>query len=201
MAKATSKKAASKKTAVKKAASKKSAVRRTTSTTPSEDSMLLSFFKDELKDIYWAENHLLKEIPKMAAAATSKDLKRSFQEHLRQTRTQIKRLDSIFKLLGQKPQGKKCEAMDGITKECQGMIEDTQAGSFTRDVALILGSQKVEHYEISTYGGLSYVALAMGREDIRAILEESLVEERNTDNLLSRIAVFQVNDSAAKEKE
>lgn len=200
MAKATSKKAASKKPAVKKAASKKSAVRKATSI-PSEDSMLLSFFKDELKDIYWAENHLLKEIPKMAAAATSKDLKKSFQEHLKQTKTQIKRLDSIFKLLGQKPQGKKCEAMDGITKECQGMIEDTQAGSFTRDVALILGSQKVEHYEISTYGGLSYVALAMGREDIRAILEESLVEERNTDNLLSRIAVFQVNDSAAKEKE
>ncbi|MEO6490647.1 MAG: ferritin-like domain-containing protein [Ferruginibacter sp.] len=166
----------------------------------SENSMLLDFFKDELKDIYWAENHLVKELPKMAKAATNKDLQKAFTDHLSQTKEHVKRLQQVFKLVGEKPVGKKCEAMDGITKECAGIIEDTKQGTSTRDVGLIFGAQKVEHYEISTYGGLSYVAQAMGLENVVKILEKTLSEERDADNLLSRVAVFQVNNAAMKEK-
>ncbi len=165
-----------------------------------DNSMLLDFFKDELKDIYWAENHLVKELPKMAAAATNKELKKAFQDHLKQTKEHIKRLQSIFKMVGEKPVGKKCEAMEGISKECKGIIEDTEAGTNTRDVGLIFGAQKVEHYEISTYGGLSYVAQAMGLENVSHMLEKTLSEERDADNLLSRVAVFQINNAATKEK-
>jgi ferritin-like metal-binding protein YciE len=167
---------------------------------PADNSMLLDFFKDELKDIYWAENHLVKELPKMSAVATNKELKKAFQDHLRQTKGQVKRLQRVFRLVGETPKAKKCDAMDGITKECKSIIEDTDAGTHTRDVGLILGAQKVEHYEISTYGGLSYVAQAMGMEDVSKILEETLAEERDADNLLSRIAVFKVNNNATKER-
>lgn len=164
------------------------------------DSMLLKFFKDELKDIYWAENHIIKELPKLAGAATNKELQQAFLHHLRQTKGHVKRLESIFKKMGERPVGKKCEAIEGITKECKSIIEDTEAGTHTRDVGLILGAQKVEHYEISTYGGLSYVAEAMGMEEISKMLEVSLTEERDADNLLSKLAVFKVNDSAVIEK-
>jgi ferritin-like metal-binding protein YciE len=167
---------------------------------PADNSMLLDFFKDELKDIYWAENHLVKELPKMANAATNKELKKAFQDHLRQTKGQVKRLERVFKLVGETPKGKKCDAMEGITKECKSIIEDTDAGTHTRDVGLILGAQKVEHYEISTYGGLTYVAQAMGMENVSKVLEETLMEERDADNLLSKIAVFKINDSATKER-
>lgn len=166
----------------------------------SPEGRLLEFFKDELKDIYWAENHIAKELPKMAMAATNKELKKSFQHHLRQTKGQIKRLERVFRKLGVKPVGKKCEAIAGITRECKSIIEETEAGTDTRDVGLILGAQKVEHYEISTYGGLSYVAEAMGLEEISKMLELTLTEERDTDNLLSKLAVFKINDKAVKEK-
>ncbi len=164
------------------------------------DGMLLKFFKDELRDIYWAENHIVKELPKMATAATSKELKKAFQDHLHQTKGHVKRLESIFKKMGEKPVGKKCDAIEGITKECKSIIEETGAGTHTRDVGLILGAQKVEHYEISTYGGLSYVAEAMGMEDVSKMLEVSLKEERDADNLLSKLAVFKINDHAVSEK-
>jgi len=165
-----------------------------------DNSMLLDFFKDELKDIYWAENHLVKELPKMAKAATNKDLRKAFENHLEQTKEHVKRLQQVFKLVGEKAEGKKCEAMDGITKECAGIIEDTEAGTSTRDVGLIFGAQKIEHYEISTYGGLSYVSQAMGLAKVAKILEKTLSEERDADNLLSNVAVFQVNAAATKEK-
>ena len=165
-----------------------------------DDSLLYDFFKDELKDIYWAENHLVKELPKMAVAATSKEVKKAFTDHLRETKGQVKRLEKIFKMVGAKPQGKKCDAMEGITKECKSLIEDTDKGTNTRDVALIMGAQKVEHYEIATYGSLSSLAQAMNREDLSKVLEETLAEERGADNLLSRIAVFNINQRATKEK-
>lgn len=172
----------------------------TSAVKPGDNSMLLEFFKDELKDIYWAENHLVKELPKMAAAATNKELKKAFTDHLKQTKEHVKRLQSVFKMVGEKPVAKKCDAMEGITKECKGIIEDTEAGTNTRDVGLIFGAQKVEHYEISTYGGLSYVAQAMGMENVSNMLEKTLSEERDADNLLSRVAVFQINTAATKEK-
>ena len=177
----------------------KKAKRVTPARSSNKDGLLLDFFKDELKDIYWAENHIAKELPKMAAAATDKELKKAFQDHLRQTKGHVKRLENVFKKLGEKPVGKKCEAIDGITKECQSIIEDTEKGTNTRDVGLILGAQKVEHYEISTYGGLSYVAEAIGLGEISKMLEVSLKEERDADNLLSKLAVFKINDKAVME--
>lgn len=176
------------------------AANKTANATVNGESKLFDFFKDALKDIYWAETHLVKELPRLAAGATSKEVKTAFKDHLRQTRGHVKRLERVFKLAGLKPQAKKCEAMEGLTKECKSVLEDTDAGTLTRDAGLIIGAQKVEHYEIATYGSLSCLAQAMGRDDLSRILEETLSEERDTDNLLSRIAVFQVNQRAMKEK-
>ena len=119
-----------------------------------KDSMLLEFFHGEIKDIYWAEKHLLKAIPKMSKAATSPELKEAFNNHLEETKGHVERLEQVFEILGFKPQAKKCDAMEGITKEGDSIVEETETGTSTRDVGLILAGQKVEHYEISTYGGL-----------------------------------------------
>ena len=132
------------------------------------DSMLEEFFKDEIKDIYWAENHIAKALPKMAKAATSPELADAFTTHLEQTRVQIERLDQVFELLGEKPKAKKCDAMEGILAEGESIISDTEKGTATRDVGLRSWSaQKVEHYEISTYGGLAQLARTLGKDDVR----------------------------------
>ena len=115
-----------------------------------QSSMLEELFVDELKDIYWAEKHLLKALPKMAKAATSEELKQAFTDHLKATQGHVTRIEDAFGLLGEKAQAKKCEAMAGLTKEGDGIIEDTEKGSLTRDVGLIMAAQKVEHYEIAT---------------------------------------------------
>ena len=128
------------------------------STDSEKDSTLKEFFTDEIKDIYWAEKHLVKTLPKMARAATSTELKEAFTNHLEETKMHVERLEQVFELLEEKAQAKKCEAMEGITKEGDGIIEETKSGTSTRDVGLILAGQKVEHYEISTYGGLEQLA-------------------------------------------
>ncbi|MGN6476149.1 MAG: DUF892 family protein, partial [Flavipsychrobacter sp.] len=139
------------KTATRKTAPKKTSAKKTTATaTP--DSMLEKFFQDELKDIYWAEKHLVKTLPKMKKAATSAELQAAFEEHLNVTKEHVARLEQVFEMLGKKAQAKKCDAMAGITEEGEGIIEETEAGTATRDVGLILAAQKVEHYEIATYG-------------------------------------------------
>lgn len=165
------------------------------------DNMLRSFFIDELKDIYWAEKHLVKTLPKMKKAATSTELQKAFEDHLEVTKTHVSRLEDAFEALGKKAQGKKCEAMEGITKEGEGIIEETEKGTSTRDVGLILAAQKVEHYEISTYGGLHQLALTLGLEDVASLLEETLNEEKETDELLTQIAENDVNYEAAQETE
>ena len=164
-----------------------------------QDGMLKEFFIDELKDIYWAEKHLLKVLPKMTKAATSKELKQAFTDHLEVTKNQIMRLDEAFRALDQKPQAKKCEAMEGITKEGEGIIEETEEGTCTRDVGLILAAQKVEHYEISTYGGLAQLATTLGLNDVAALLQETLAEEKEADVLLTTIAESSINYEAAEE--
>jgi ferritin-like metal-binding protein YciE len=166
-----------------------------------KDSMLLEFFHGEIKDIYWAEKHLLKAIPKMSKAATSPELKEAFNNHLEETRGHVERLDQVFELLGARPQAKKCEAMDGITKEGDSIVEETEAGTATRDVGLILAGQKVEHYEISTYGGLVQLARNLGHDDIAEILKTTLDEEKTADETLTSIAEENVNYTAAQEKE
>ncbi len=164
-----------------------------------QKSMLEEFFVDELKDIYWAEKHLLKVLPRMAKAATTDELKELMQEHLQVTQEQISRLEEVFEIMEKKPQAKKCEAMEGITKEGEGIVEDTEAGSLTRDVGLIMAAQKVEHYEIATYGGLAQLAKTLGREDVAELLEETLNEEKEADEKLTSIAENNINFDASGE--
>ncbi len=114
-------------------------------------SELEEFFIDSLKDIYWAEKHLTKALAKMQKAATSEELASAFADHLTVTQEHVARVEKVFELLDKKPQAKKCEAMEGLIKEGEDIISETEKGSSTRDVGLILAAQKVEHYEIATY--------------------------------------------------
>ena len=164
-----------------------------------ESSKLEELFHDELKDIYWAEKHLLKVLPKMQKAATSDELKQAFADHLEVTKTHVSRLEKGFELLGKKAQGKKCEAMDGITKEGEGIIEDTDNGTMTRDVGLIMAAQKVEHYEIATYGSMKQLAITLGKNDIADLLAQTLTEEKEADELLTGIAENNINVEAKGE--
>lgn len=163
--------------------------------------MLQEFFQDEIKDIYWAEKHLTKAIPKMIKAACSDELKNAFTDHLVVTKNHVTRLEQVFEILGKKPQAKKCEAMEGITKEAESIIEDTEEGTSTRDVGLIMAAQKVEHYEIATYGGLAQLAATLQLKDVEAILRSTLKEEKEADTLLTSIAENDINYAAAEEAE
>jgi ferritin-like metal-binding protein YciE len=167
---------------------------------PVEDSRLEEFFTDEIKDIYWAEKHLVKTLPKMQKAASSEELKAAFGEHLQVTKEHVARLEKVFELLGHKAQAKKCEAMEGITKEGESIIEDTEQGTATRDVGLIMAAQKVEHYEISTYGGLHQLATTLGKTDVAEILALTLGEEKEADMSLTNIAENHINYQAAAEQ-
>lgn len=164
-------------------------------------SMLSDFFLDEIKDIYWAEKHITKALPKMQKASTSEKLASAFEKHLAQTADHISRLEQVFELLGEPPRAKKCDAMEGIVKEGESVIEDTEEGTNTRDVALILAAQKVEHYEITTYGSLHQLAQTMGKNDIADLLAQTLQEEKDTDMLLTKIAVSRINEEAENESE
>jgi len=166
-----------------------------------KDNLLEEFFVDEIKDIYWAEKHLIKTLPKMKKAATTPELQQAFADHLEVTREHVTRLEEVFELLGEKAVAKKCDAMEGITKEGESIIEDTEEGTATRDVGLILAGQKVEHYEISTYGGLAQLARTLNHEDVAEILEKTLSEEKEADKLLTSVAENSVNYEAAGESE
>ncbi|MBA3829322.1 MAG: ferritin-like domain-containing protein [Taibaiella sp.] len=196
---ATATKSKSSTSAPKKAASKSTVSPATRPTT--NDSMLQKFFSDELKDIYWAEKHLVKTLPKMKKAATSAQLQKAFEEHLQVTKEHVTRLEQVFEILGKKPQAKKCDAMAGITEEGEGIIEDTEKGTATRDVGLVLAAQKVEHYEIATYGGLAQLAATLGYNDISDILQLTLNEEKQADLTLTQIAESSINYKASEETE
>jgi ferritin-like metal-binding protein YciE len=163
------------------------------------DSRLETFFHDELKDIYWAEKHIVTALPKMKKAANSSELQEAFEEHLGVTKTHVARLEKAFELLGEKAQAKKCEAMEGILKEGESIVEDTEKGTATRDVGLIMAAQKVEHYEIATYGSLIQVAKTLGHEDIASLLRETLSEEKEADESLTEVAESHINYDAAEE--
>lgn len=184
-----------------KTASKKSVAKKPASPNGISDSMLADFFADELKDIYWAEKHLVKTLPKMQKAATSEELKEAFADHLETTKGHVERLEEVFELLGKKAQAKKCDAMAGITEEGAGIIEETEKGTATRDVGLILAAQKVEHYEIATYGGLAQLARTLGYDEVADILETTLAEEKDADSLLTEIAENSVNYESSEEAE
>jgi ferritin-like metal-binding protein YciE len=180
---------------------KTSASKKTTYSKEENQSMFLEYFLEELRDIYWAEKHLVKALPKMEKAASSEELATAFADHLAVTEEQVARLEKVFELLGEKPRGKKCEAMEGLVKEAESIIEDTEDGTSTRDVALIIAAQKVEHYEIAAYGGLATLAKTIGKEDIGNLLGETLEEEKETDELLTQIAENSINMAAASEEE
>jgi len=164
-----------------------------------ESSEFHEFFVDELKDIYWAEKHLVKALPKMKKAATSPELATAFEKHTQETQTHIDTLEQVFELLDEKPAAKKCDAMAGLIEEANGIIEDTDAGTMIRDAGLILAAQKVEHYEIATYGTLKVFAENMNRSDVADLLGQTLENEKATDVALTEIAVSAVNAEAAAE--
>lgn len=163
-------------------------------------SLLKKFFIEELQDIYWAEKHLVKELPKMQKAATSEELADAFGDHQAATEEHVSRLEEVFKMMGETAKAKKCEAMDGLVKEAQQIIEDTEEESATRDVALIMAAQKVEHYEIATYGSLVQLAKTIGMNNIAEVLAETLMEEKETDELLTSIAESGINEEGASEE-
>jgi ferritin-like metal-binding protein YciE len=164
-----------------------------------ENSEFHEFFVDELKDIYWAENHLVKALPKMKKAATSPELAAAFDKHTVETQTHIETLEKAFALLGEKPVAKKCEAMAGLLEEAKSIMEDTEKGTMVRDAGLILAAQKVEHYEIATYGTLRVFAANMGHNDVEALLARTLENEKATDVALTALAETSINEEAAAE--
>jgi len=166
-----------------------------------EDSMLREFFVDELKDIYWAEEHLVKALPKMGKKATTDELAQAFASHLNETEGHVTRLEEIFEMLGEKAQAKKCDAMAGIIEEAESIISETKKDTMTRDVGLIFAAQKAEHYEIATYGGLITLAETLGLQDIAEILKQTIGEEKAADEKLTKIAESRINLEAKKEME
>jgi ferritin-like metal-binding protein YciE len=163
------------------------------------NSQLQKLFHDALKDIYWAEKHLVKELPKMSKAATTQELKDAIDEHLAQTEEHVARLEQVFELMDKKVQAKKCDGMEGLLKEGQSILEETDAGSMTRDAGIIMAAQKVEHYEISAYGTLVSLANTMGKTDVAEILNTTLEEEKETDGLLTELAENSINWEAEQE--
>ena len=148
---------------------------------------LREIMEDILKDIYWAENHLAKALPKLSKAAMHPELKKAYDKHTVETKDQIEQLKKVFGLLEKKVQAVKCDAMEGLVKEGQGAIEDHDKGN-ARDAALIAESQKAEHYEISTYGTLRTMATVLGLTEAAKIFEKIKEQEEATDDALTDLA-------------
>ena len=137
--------------------------------------------------MYWAERHLVKSLPKMIRSASSKALSSTISGHLEVTKKQAARLEKVFGLLDEKVIAKKCDAMEGLTKEGECVIESTDPGTPARDIGIIMASRKVEHYEIAAYTGLSELATDLGFSDIAKLLDTSLAEEAQSDKLLAGV--------------
>jgi ferritin-like metal-binding protein YciE len=156
---------------------------------------LQELFVEELRDMYDAEKRITKALPKMAKSASSEELQEALTEHLQVTQNQISRLEQVFEAIGEKPRGKKCDGMMGIVEEGNTAIEELEAGP-VRDAALIAGAQKVEHYEIASYGTLAYFAELLGHDDAKKLLGQTLDEEKEADDTLSELAKSKVNREA-----
>ncbi|MBC7867848.1 MAG: ferritin-like domain-containing protein [Gloeobacteraceae cyanobacterium ES-bin-316] len=156
---------------------------------------LADLFEDSLKDIYWAEKALTKALPKMGKNATSPALKEAIASHLTETQEQIVRLEEVFASLDKKAVAKKCDAMEGLLKEGTGIMEDTEPGS-VRDAGIIAAAQKIEHYEIATYGTLAAFAKVLGHKEALKHLLKTLEEEKKCDTLLTNIADTALNSAA-----
>lgn len=189
-------KASNEKTEKEKAPAKKGAVK----AAPDAAQGLRDFFEDGLKDIFWAEHALAKALPKMAKNVTSVKLRKAFEGHLKETEEQIVRLEKVFESLGLKAVGKKCDAMAGLLEEADSIMEETELG-VVRDAAVIAAAQKVEHYEIATYGTLRAYAVTLGETKAEALLAETLAEEKKCDVTLTKIALADINLEAAQADE
>jgi ferritin-like metal-binding protein YciE len=163
-----------------------------------ESSQLMKLFEDELKDIYWAEKALTKAIPKMIKNATSTDLIEALESHLSETQNQVTRLEEVFNSIDKKAAAKKCEAMEGLIKEGQEIMEESEEGAMC-DVGIISAAQKIEHYEIASYGTLRQFAETLSLTEAADLLEQTLNEEKAADEKLSEIAVSVVNVQAAEQ--
>ena len=146
-----------------------------------------NLYVDELKDLYSAENQLVKALPKMAKAATSEELREGFEEHLEQTKGQVQRLETIFQSLNESPKGKKCMGMEGLVKEGSEVMEEDLEDAVL-DAALIGAAQRVEHYEIAAYGTVCEFAKGLGETKHASLLEKTLEEEKETDEKLTELA-------------
>ena len=161
---------------------------------------LQKLYTDELRDLYNAENQLLKALPKMAKAASSADLKDAFEKHLEQTKGHVKRLEQVFEALGEKPKGKTCRAMKGLIEEGSEILEKDGEESI-RDAGIIVAAQKVEHYEIAGYGSARTFAHLLGQNKAAELLQATLDEESETNELLNRLAESVINPEAMMETE
>ena len=150
---------------------------------------------EELRDIYHAEKQLTRALPKMARAASNEQLKQAFTRHLEETQGQIERLEQVFEKLDTRTRGKHCHAMEGLIEEAKEIMEMGLAPEL-QDVALIAAAQKVEHYEIAGYGTLHALAQVAGLDEVAQLLEQTLNEEKKTDELLNKIATSDVNKKA-----
>ncbi|WP_426485249.1 ferritin-like domain-containing protein [Flavobacterium sp. 2] len=159
---------------------------------------LRELFIDSLKDIYWAEKALTKALPKMAKNATSENLITAINAHLTVTEGQVQRLEQVFELLGEKAAAKKCDAMEGLIKEGESIMEETQEGP-VRDAGIISASQKIEHYEIASYGTLAAFALTLQEDEAAALLQQTLEEEKEADTILTEVAYNTINFDASEE--
>lgn len=160
-----------------------------------KEKTLDDLFHDTLKDIYYAERKILKALPKMARAAESDDLRAAFEKHKEETEGQIERLQQVFELIGKRPQGKTCDAIEGIISEGEEIIDEFK-GTVAIDAGLISAAQAVEHYEMARYGTLKRWAEMLGMKDAAKLLDETLKQEGKTDSDLSKLADAMANQKA-----
>ncbi len=153
---------------------------------------LNDFFEDGLKDIYWAEKALVNSLPKMKNNATNDDLIAAIEDHLEETIEQVARLEKVFESIGKKPVAKKCDAMHGLIEEGSSILEETEPG-VVRDAGIIAASQKIEHYEIASYGTLHAYAQILGFTKAAKLLDETLQEEKEADVTLTELALSAIN--------
>ncbi|AEV99522.1 rubrerythrin family protein [Niastella koreensis] len=170
-----------------------------TSTTR-KNSVLQDFFTTCLQELYWSETHLINMLDTMSKAATNPQLQEAFLLHKEETISHKERLEQVFSTIGIEPQAELCMGLQGLIDEGWQVIDETEQGTSQRDVALIIAAQKVEHYEIATYGSLITLAKTMGRKDVAALLIPTLQEEKATDVTLTNIAENGINEEATQEK-
>ncbi|MCE7054665.1 ferritin-like domain-containing protein [Algoriphagus sp. AGSA1] len=164
-----------------------------------KNSKFHKLFLQELKDIYWAEKQLVKALPKMKDASTSLKLSKAIGSHLEETEEHVNRLEKVFRLLDERAQAKKCEAMEGLLAEATTIVEDTKSDTMVRDAGIIIACQKVEHYEIASYGSLVELAKKMEHTECARVLAQTLEEEKKTDKKLTKLAESEINEKALQE--